>query len=80
MTLAEKIEQRGRLKGLEEGRTALIVKQIRRRFGELPPVIEHRLRQSDLDMLDKFGESLLDFKDLQDAEKWWDEHGKEGHA
>ena len=80
MTIAEQIEQRGRLKGLEEGRTALIVKQIRRRFGELPVVIEHRLHQSNLDLLDKFGEAIFDFKDLNDAEKWWDEHGNQGNA
>ena len=80
MTLAEQIEQRGRLKGLEEGRSALIAKLIRKRFGDLSPEIEHRLHQSNLDLLDKFGEAIFDFKDLNDAEKWWDEHGNKGNA
>ena len=76
MTLAEKIEQRG----MEKGRTALILKLLRKRFGNIPPGIEHRLEHSGTDLLDRFGESIFDFKDPQDAQRWWEEHGKGGHA
>jgi len=26
-----------------------------------------------MDMLDRFGEAIFDFRDLKDAEKWWEE-------
>jgi hypothetical protein len=31
-------------------------------------------------MLDRFRESILDFKDVKEAENWWETHGKEGNA
>jgi hypothetical protein len=35
-------------------------------------------KNSNIEVLDKFGEDILDFKDLKEAEKWWEAHGKEG--
>ena len=29
------------------------------------------------DTMDRFGESLFDFKDLRDVEKWWETQGAE---
>ncbi len=31
-------------------------------------------------MLDRFGESIFDFRNLKNAEKCWDDYGKEGNA
>jgi predicted transposase/invertase (TIGR01784 family) len=71
MSVAEQIRQRA----LTEGRAVLIQKQLNKRFCLLSPMLEQKLRNSGLDILDKFGESIFDFKDLKDAEKWWDLHG-----
>ena len=80
MTVAEQIKQEGRQEGLQAGRqegiTFLIQKLINKRFGNVPPRLKQKLLQSDLDILDKFGESIFDFKDLKDAEKWWEVHGR----
>ncbi|MDM8537934.1 DUF4351 domain-containing protein [Desulfobacterales bacterium HSG17] len=80
MTVAEQIEKRGEKRGLGEGKIrtgGIILKQIKKRFGSVSPIIEQKLMQSDFDMLDKFGESIFDFKNLYDAEKWWEVHGTE---
>ncbi len=68
MTAAEQL----RREGSEEGKTALILKQIQKRFGQTSTVIEQKLRKSNPEILDHFGESMFDFKDLKDTEKWWD--------
>ena len=68
MTVAEQIKQ--------EGVSFLIQKQISKRFGNVPPMLKQKLLQSNVDVLDKFGESIFDFKDLEDVEKWWEAHGR----
>ncbi len=84
MTVAEQIEKRGEKRGEERGLGkgkvrvgGIILKLIKKRFGSVSPLIEQKLMQSDFDMLDKFGESIFDFKNLYDAEKWWEVHGTE---
>jgi heme oxygenase len=66
--------------GLKKGKMTLIQKQLSKRFGRLSPELEKRLQNSNSEMLDRFGLSILDFKDLKDAENWWETHGKEGNA
>jgi hypothetical protein len=53
---------------------------LNKRFVKISPTLEKKLQNSKLDILDKFGESLFDFKDLNEAENWWEAHGKEGNA
>ncbi|MDM8538136.1 Rpn family recombination-promoting nuclease/putative transposase [Desulfobacterales bacterium HSG17] len=73
MTVAEQIEKRGEIKG----RTVLIQKLLNKRFGIISPMLEQKLRNSKLDILDQFGENIFDFSNLNDAEKWWETHGTE---
>ena len=80
MTIAERLKQEGRIEGKLEGRMVLIQKLLNKRFGKISPALEKQLRNSKIDNLDKFGESLFDFKDLKDAENWWEAQGKEGNA
>ncbi len=68
MTTAEQLKQRGR----EEGISSFVVKLLKKRFGDVPPTLEQKLGQSNVELLDKFGDFILDFKDLRDAEKWWE--------
>ena len=76
MTIAERFRQ----EGIAIGRIGLIQKQLSKRFGGVSPMLEKKLRNSDMNALDKFAESIFDFKNLNDAERWWEDHGNEGNA
>ena len=92
MTIAERLRQEGRREGIEQGiekgiergigigRTELIWKQLKKRFGDLSPALERRLNESGVEVLDRFGESIFDFQSLEDAEKWWEDVEKGGSA
>ncbi len=84
MTIAERLKQEGRTEGIFEGevkgRMMLIQKQLNKRFGGISPALEKRLKDSRPDVIDRFGESIFDFKDLADAERWWDRHSVGGNA
>jgi len=62
--------QEGRQEGLIEGQTALILRQIARRTGEIPPEIQTRIQQLSLEQLDDLGEILLDFTSQEDLIAW----------
>ncbi len=76
MTTAEQIRQKGREEGKNEGRiealSSMAIKLVKKRFGNISSFLEQKLGQSDSEKLDKFGESIFDFKDLNDAERWWE--------
>ena len=74
MSLAERLIQEGKELGFEEGKAAILMKQINKRFGRIPPALEHKLRASKPEVVDQFGESLFDFQSLEDVEKWWEKH------
>ena len=80
MTIAERLRQEGMEKGMEIGQIKSIRKLLAKRFGSLPPSLEKRLENSDADALDRFLDDLLDFDDLNAAERWWDERGRTGNA
>lgn len=79
MTIAERIRQKGIVEGKSEGReeasTAMLFRQIRRKFGRVPESLEEKVRRSDVELLYEFGEALLDFSDLKEAESWWEKQG-----
>ncbi|MEG4232694.1 Rpn family recombination-promoting nuclease/putative transposase [Microcoleus sp. Pol11C3] len=62
--------QEGRQEGLIEGQTALIMRQIARRTGEIPPETKTRIRQLSLQQLQDLGEILLDFTSQEDLIAW----------
>ncbi|WP_445244838.1 Rpn family recombination-promoting nuclease/putative transposase [Microcoleus sp. OTE_8_concoct_300] len=62
--------QEGRQEGLIEGQTALILRQIGRRTGEIPPEIKTRIQQLSPEQLDDLGEILLDFTSQEDLIAW----------
>ena len=68
MSLAERLIQ----EGFEEGKASLLMKLINKRFGRIPPALEHKLRAAKPEVVDQFGESLFDFQSLEDVEKWWE--------
>ena len=62
--------QEGRQEGLIEGQTALILRQIARRTGEIPPEIKTRIQHLSPEQLDDLGEVLLDFTSQEDLIAW----------
>ena len=68
MSLAERLIQ----EGVEEGKATLLMKMINKRFGRMPAALEDKLRASNPEVVDQFGESLFDFQSLEDVEKWWE--------
>ncbi len=70
-------DQRGaiiksRQEGIIEGQTELILRQIARRTGEIPPETKTRIRQLSLEQLEDLGEILLDFTSQEDLIAWLD--------
>jgi predicted transposase/invertase (TIGR01784 family) len=68
-------DQRGaiiksRQEGIIEGETALILRQLARRTGEISPEIKTRIQQLSLEQLDNLGEILLDFTSQEDLIAW----------
>lgn len=80
----EKGIERGIEKGIEQGKkggkSSLILKLLNKRFGSYPPTLDRILSQSEADVLDKFGEAIFDFENLEDAEKWWNNLENIGNA
>lgn len=62
--------QEGRQEGLIEGQIALILRQLARRTGEIPPETQTRIQQLSPAQLDDLGEILLDFTSQQDLITW----------
>ena len=68
-------DQRGaiiksRKEGIIEGQTALILRQVARRTGEISPEIQTRIQQLSLEQLEDLGEILLDFTSQEDLIAW----------
>jgi len=68
-------DQRGaiiksRQEGIVEGQTELILRQIARRTGEIPPEIQTRIQQLSPQLLEDLGEILLDFTSQEDLMAW----------
>lgn len=60
------MEQRGELRGQQR----LLLRQMMRRIGEVPPGIVARLNTLMPAQLDDLGEALFDFNFSADAEAW----------
>ena len=68
--------QRGLQQGLQQGRREeglkLLLRQISRKFGALPPDRSAQISALPLDRLEELGESLLDFTTIDDLYTWLD--------
>jgi hypothetical protein len=59
-------KQEGRQEGRKEGDLAILSKQLRRRFGELPAWAVARLSQADAEQLEAWAERIFDARDVAD--------------
>ncbi|MGQ9866702.1 MAG: DUF4351 domain-containing protein, partial [Pseudanabaenaceae cyanobacterium] len=62
--------QIGRQEGLRLGEAQLLIRQLSRRFGDLRPAQQERIRALSLAELEALGESLLDWQSTEDWPDW----------
>ena len=66
--------EKGLKKGQQQGEAALVLRQIKRRFGVLPDTQKARIQALDVEQLEMLGEDLLDFSAVEDLEAWLSRH------
>jgi hypothetical protein len=63
-----------KLEGKEEGRqeeaASLVLRQLVRRFGEVPQNLAQQIRELPINEIETLGEALLDFQSLSDVVNW----------
>ena len=68
--------QEGRQKGLQEGEANLVIRQLRRRLGELPESQCSQIKSFPVSQLEDLGEALLDFQSIDDLDDWLQKYTK----
>ena len=66
----------GRSEGRQEGEAALLIRQVRRRWGGLSPALEAQVRALPVEQLERLGEDLLDFASPADLQAWLNALGR----
>lgn len=72
--MVEMGREEGLLQGRIEGRVAMLLRLLRRRFGELPIELPGQIGHLSDTQLDDLAEALLDFHTLADAQTWLAQH------
>ncbi|NCR78629.1 MAG: DUF4351 domain-containing protein [Microcystis aeruginosa K13-10] len=62
--------QKGRIEGIQQGEANLVLRLLKRRFGELPPHITETIQKLSVEKLEDLGEALLDFETQADLINW----------
>ena len=62
--------EKGKREGKEEEAAALVLRQLKRRAGEIRAEVESQLRALPLEKLEELGEALLDFTGAADLALW----------
>jgi predicted transposase YdaD len=60
----------GRQEGRQEEAANLVLRQLARRFGEVPQNLAHKIRELPIEDVETLGEALLDFQRLSDLVSW----------
>ena len=66
----QEIQAVGEAKGRAEGEANLILRQLHRRFGEIPLNLTEQIRELSVEKLESLGEALLDFESIADLVNW----------
>ena len=64
--------QQGLQQGIQQEATLLIVRQLKRKVGELSPNLEATVMGLPVNVLEDLGEALLDFNSVDDLTNWLD--------
>ncbi|NEO55166.1 MAG: Rpn family recombination-promoting nuclease/putative transposase [Okeania sp. SIO3B5] len=68
-------DERGRISYAEKkGQLRLIMRQLKKRFGEIPEAISSQIEDLSIEDLDNLGEYFLDLNSLEDLLSWLQEH------
>ena len=59
-----------KLEGKQEEAASLVLRQLARRFGEIPQNLTQQIRELPIDDVEALGEALLDFQSLSDLVNW----------
>lgn len=59
-----------RIEGIEEGESRLIIRQLKKRFGELTEALQGQVEKLSVEDLDVLGEAIFDFNSLEDLSIW----------
>lgn len=64
--VGEAVRKTARAEGREDGRKAVLLRQLRKRFGALPVDVEARVSAADIEALDLWAERILSARTLDD--------------
>ena len=68
-------DERGRISYAEKkGQLRLIMRLLKKRFGEIPEAISSQIENLSVEDLDNLGEYFLDLNSLEDLLSWLQEH------
>lgn len=65
---------KGRVQGIQEGETSLVLRLLKRRIGEFDSQLEVTIRNLSVAQLEELGEALLDFSSQDDLLTWLASH------
>ena len=81
MQIVNEWEERGEARGIAlgeaRGKADLILRQLRRRFGEVPETLRDRVGGLPVASLEALAEALFDFTSMVDAENWVTAHARQ---
>ena len=72
MTLAQEFRQEGIHQGIHQGEAAVITRQLKRRFHQVPESYLTRIEQADAETLLLWSEKILDAKTLEEIEVYFE--------
>jgi Domain of unknown function (DUF4351) len=63
-------------RGMERGKSELIVRNIRRLIGEISPDIQTQICELNLENLDNLADAMFDFESVSDLVTWLQQHSR----
>ena len=74
MPYVTSVERIAKSEGRAEGGAALLLKQLCKRWGEVPASVREQIQSLQIEQLFELGEAVLDFHTIQDLEDWLERH------
>ena len=65
-----RVYQEAKQEGRQNGEMILLIRQLSKKFGKLKDIYIENINSLKIEQLEKLGEALLDFKDINDLETW----------
>ncbi len=74
MPYVTSVERIAKSEGRTEGGATLLLKQLCKRWGEIPASVREQIQALQIEQLFELGEAVLDFHTVQDLEDWLERH------